>query len=251
MQHYAIIQYYNYSIYIQRIHPRLIEDGDFFARMLNKVLYPEKTFEISRHAIISELRLKGKPCKVAYSTYLEVSEIVLTKLLRKTDATYHQLSHDRFSNISQENYILTEDYYKYLTWFDFKTKLQFQKNLKVQPGIILYGVYWAELGRNIGSELEKLRPVLIYKKCVSKENPNLSSYIVIPITSKLTAEKYWNNYRISMDEKTCFVKTNDMQRISVKRIVKPFILKSGDPLVLSDHDIRNIKDIIKRYYVGK
>ena len=34
MQHYVIIQYYNYSIYIQRIHPRLIEDGDFFARML-------------------------------------------------------------------------------------------------------------------------------------------------------------------------------------------------------------------------
>lgn len=38
MQHYAIIQYNNYSIYIQRIHPRLIEDGDFFARMLKDVV---------------------------------------------------------------------------------------------------------------------------------------------------------------------------------------------------------------------
>ena len=36
MQYYTITQYNNYSIYIQRIHPRLIEDGDFFARMLKK-----------------------------------------------------------------------------------------------------------------------------------------------------------------------------------------------------------------------
>ena len=185
-----------------------------------------------------------------YATYLNVSEIVLSKLLAKTNQTYQSLSHQRFINLKNENYILTEDYYQYLTWFDFKTKLQFQRVIKNQPGILKYGLYYAELGQNIGSEINKLRPVLIFRKCVSNVDPNDSSYIVLPITSKPSAAKYNINYPITVNGKINYVKTNDIQRISLKRIIQPLVDSSTNmTIVISIIDIQAIKTIIKHYLV--
>ncbi len=216
---------------------------------MKKVLFPERAKEINRSAIIKELKIKGKTVTVDYLVFLTVSEIVLSKLLKKTEQTYKNLSHTRFSNPDKKNYILTEDYYKYLTWFDFKTKLQFEKHINTQPGLLQYGIYWAEIGRNIGSELEKLRPVLLYRKCVSSVDPNQSSYIVIPLTSKGRAARYYTNHPIILDGKTSYVKINDMQRISIKRIVQPYVDSSGNNVVVNKEDIDAIKKIIKKYYV--
>lgn len=214
---------------------------------LSKVAYPDKFFEIAKKAIKGPLYIHGKPYKVDYPTYLRISETVLTDLLIKTKETYRRLSDSRFQKIGEENYILTEDYYKYLTWFDFKTKLQFQRPLRKNPDVLQYSVFWAELGRNIGSELEKLRPVIIFKKLVSNDHPNSSSYIVIPITSKQSASKYKINYPVIINGKTNYAKINDIRRISVKRLVKPFVNDKGGPVVISDSDIKAIKKILRDY----
>lgn len=217
---------------------------------MKKVLYPENYFEIEKSKIVSILKLKGKNANVDYRTYLQISEIVIHSLLAKTTNTYQSLSHKRFQNIGKENFILTEDYYKYLTWFDFKTKLQFQRELRVMPGILLHSVYWAELGRNVGSELEKLRPVLIFKKLLSKKYINDSSVIVLPISSKFTCQRYNTNYPLIINGKINYVKINDMQRISIKRLSQPYRDSEGKVVVISDEDIKHIKEIIVNYFVN-
>ena len=217
---------------------------------MKKVLYPENYFEIEKSKIVSILKLKGKNAIVDYQTYLQISEIVIHSLLAKTTNTYQSLSHKRFQNIGKENFILTEDYYKYLTWFDFKTKLQFQRELRVMPGILLHSVYWAELGRNVGSELEKLRPVLIFKKLLSKKYINDSSVIVLPISSKFTCQRYNTNYPLIINGKINYVKINDIQRISIKRLSQPYRDSEGKVVVIGDEDIKHIKEIIVNYFVN-
>lgn len=217
---------------------------------MKKVLYPENYFEIEKSKIVSILKLKGKNAIVDYQTYLQISEIVIHSLLAKTTNTYQSLSHKRFQNIGKENFILTEDYYKYLTWFDFKTKLQFQRELRVMPGILIHSVYWAELGRNVGSELEKLRPVLIFKKLLSKKYINDSSVIVLPISSKFTCQRYNTNYPLIINGKINYVKINDIQRISIKRLSQPYRDSEGKVVVIGDEDIKHIKEIIVNYFVN-
>ena len=217
---------------------------------MKKVLYPENYFEIEKSKIVSILKLKGKNAIVDYQTYLQISEIVIHSLLAKTTNTYQSLSHKRFQNIGKENFILTEDYYKYLTWFDFKTKLQFQRELRAMPGILLHSVYWAELGRNVGSELEKLRPVLIFKKLLSKKYINDSSVIVLPISSKFTCQRYNTNYPLIINGKINYVKINDIQRISIKRLSQPYRDSEGKVVVIGDEDIKHIKEIIVNYLVN-
>ena len=138
-----------------------------------------------------------------------------------------------------------------MTWFDFKTKLQFQRKLKTLPGIKIHSIYWAELGRNVGSELEKLRPVLIFRKLISKKQINDSSVIVIPVSSKLTCQRYKSNYPVIINGKTNYIKVNDMRRISIKRLAQPYKDSNGNVVVLSDKDIANIKEIIRNYYVDQ
>lgn len=217
---------------------------------MKKVLYPENYFEIEKSKIVSILKLKGKNAIVDYQTYLQISEIVIHSLLAKTTNTYQSLSHKRFQNIGKENFILTEDYYKYLTWFDFKTKLQFQRELRAMPGFLLHSVYWAELGRNVGSELEKLRPVLIFKKLLSKKYINDSSVIVLPISSKFTCQRYNTNYPLIINGKINYVKINDIQRISIKRLSQPYRDSEGKVVVIGDEDIKHIKEIIVNYFVN-
>lgn len=215
---------------------------------LTKVLFLDKFIEIKKDTIISPLRVGGQLVKVSYTDFLQISEYVFEKLLEKIASKYNSMSQSRHGTSIVQNYMLTEKYYKYLTWFDYKTKLQFQTNIRTNPGIIVGGVYWAELGRNLGSELDKIRPVLILKKLVSRNNPNDSSYIVLPITSKASAGNYWMNYKIQVDGKDNFVKIADMHRISIKRIKGCFLIGNNNSLFLTTSQMTDIKNLIKQFY---
>lgn len=212
--------------------------------------YVEEAQEVLRSSVIKPLYYKKAVIKIPYSCYLTISDAIISSLMNKTSNTYHRLINDRKINLMQEDYILTEDYYKYITWFDYKTKLEFEKNITRQPAIIKGGVYYVEIGENIGSELHKLRPALIYKKCVSQTNPNDSSYIIIPLTSKLTSSKYSQNYQLMINGIINIVRLNDMRRVSIKRIVSPLIDKTTNQhIILSSSDFGNIKQKVKEYFV--
>lgn len=216
---------------------------------LKKYAFPNEFLEIHRAKIYDFLRIKGKEFIIRYEEYLNISEIVYSHLLLKTANTYSKLSSKRKSNLSDEDYSLTESYYKYLTWFDYKTKLQFEKNITRNPGILKGGLYYTEIGENIGSELHKLRPTVIFKKCVAP-NPNDTSYIVIPITSKTSAGKYAFNPSITVNGKINYIRINDMRRVSLKRIVCP-LYETGtrNTIKLSIEEMNLIKEKLKEYFI--
>ena len=211
----------------------------------NDVAYINEAKEINISYLNNVVYIKGKPAKILYQDYLSISEIVLAKYLNKTLNTYSVLSNIRKSMLIQEDYILTEDFFKFITWFDYKTKLQFQTQIKRQPGIMVGGVYFSELGQNIGTELCKLRPVIIYRKCVAQD-PNDSSYIVIPLSSK---NKHRGAHSLIINGITNYVCINDMKRISLKRIKYPIIDKiTKKPFFIQKEDFAIIKEHIKKYY---
>ena len=111
------------------------------------------------------------------------------------------------------------------------------------------GIYWASLGVNIGSELNKNRPVLIWKKRCSGNNEENFSYIVIPITSKEKNKRYYMNVPIDINGKTSYLRIEDMHRINIKRISRP-ILDSSNAIIFIDNDKRKeIIDAIQKLYI--
>lgn len=231
-----------------------LEDNDgsndaFKIQNLIKVAYPKNMKEIQRSKIKSPLMIKGKIAKVSYSEYIYLSNIIIAVLSKKIENTYANLNAKRIFNHTKENYALTEDYYKYLTWFEHKTNLEFDRNIKRNPGIIKYAIYYIEIGENIGSELHKLRPALIFKKCVSS-NPNDSSYIVLPVTSKASASKYWHNTPITINGKQNYIKINDIRRVSLKRIVGPLYKAGTSELIrLTNDEINLVNENFKKYFI--
>lgn len=225
---------------------------EFDIKGLIKKAYPNEAKEISKSSVIGVLMLKGKIAKVSYEEYVNLSTILLKNLSDKIYNTYLSLNNQRLSNLSKKDFALTEDYYKYITWFEHKSNLEFNRNIKRNPGIFKYGIYYAEIGENVGSELHKRRPVLIYKKCVSKSNPNDSSFIVLPITSKPSSAKYSYNTLINVNGKDNWVKTNDIRRISLKRIVGP-LYRSGtsSTIVLTRDEIKDVNDNFKKYFINE
>ena len=219
-------------------------------KSLNMEVFPYIPVEINRKDIIDVLWIKGKIAKLTYEEYVILSDAVIHRLAQKIFSTYAKFTSKRIDNIKNENYILTEDYYKYITWFEHKSNLQFDRNIKRNPIIKKYCIYYAEIGENIGSELHKMRPVLIYK-CLKSNNPNDTSYIVIPITSKATSAKYTFNTPILVNGKINYVRTNDICRISIKRIVGP-LFKSGTNEIcrLSDEEIKLVNKNFKNYFIG-
>lgn len=93
--------------------------------------------------------------------------------------------------------------------------------------------------------------MLIFRKLISKKQINDSSVIVIPVSSKLTCQRYKSNYPVIINGKTNYIKVNDMRRISIKRLAQPYKDSNGNVVVLSDKDIANIKEIIRDYYVDQ
>ncbi len=127
-----------------------------------------------------------------------------------------------------------------------KIKLFKNQNLK---NVFKNNLYWAYIGCNIGCEIEKLRPVLIWKEHINKNNPDDNSFFVFPISSKIPSKKYYYNIEIEVNGKTNIVKVNDGKRISIKRIVKPLIDDSTKKTyAISELTIKEIKDAIKMYF---
>lgn len=225
------------------------KDGHYKIKGMKKVAYPHESSEINVDKIKSVLMIRGKIAKVTYEEFVELSEILITKLTNKIDNTYKSLTAKRLISIENKNYAITEDHYKYLTWFEHKTNIEFAKTIKRNPKILKYGLYYAEIGENIGSELCKLRPVLIMKRCKARL-PDDSSYVVIPVTSQSSSSKYSFNTPILVNGKINYVRINDLRRISIKRLVSP-LYKSGTNkiCVLSDEERDNVLKDFKEYFL--
>ena len=124
-------------------------------------------------------------------------------------------------------------------WTKEKAKFRYQTAL---PNFPIYNnfIYWCDFGLNIGSEQNKLRPVII----VRTENKS-SICTVIPLTSERINDKLW--YHIDLENENSTALVEQLRVISKIRIVNPY-RKKGKLIAITKKDWESINSELKRLY---
>ena len=143
---------------------------------------------------------------------------------------------------------LFESLYQFLKWKQQKLSLNFTP-YKTKTKVYENGIYWAMLGANVGSELNKSRPILVWKKRSNGDNEENYSCIVIPITSKEKSKKYYMDVPIDINGRECYLRIEDMRRISIKRFTRPILDDKNKIIFISDDKRKEIIEAIKRFYI--
>lgn len=137
------------------------------------------------------------------------------------------------------NSINNSDAIEFSDWTKEKINLRYKREL---PQFPIYNnfIYWCNLGINIGSEQNKLRPVLILK--TSKNSPICS---VLPLTSKRLQDKFW--FHIDLKEIDSTVLVEQLKVVSKIRITTPYRRK-GKLVTISKNDWNNINLQLENLY---
>ena len=125
------------------------------------------------------------------------------------------------------NAIDTADAIQFSEWT--KEKANFRYNGKL-PKFPIYNnfIYWCNLGINIGSEQNKLRPVLILR--TSKNSPICT---ILPLTTKRLEDGFW--FHIDLEEVDSTVLVEQLKVVSKIRITNPY-RKRGQLVTISIND---------------
>ncbi len=144
---------------------------------------------------------------------------------------------DEIKNILKDvNYELA---FEYILWTKDKAKIKFNKKLPNFP-IINNHIYWCNLGINIGSEQNKIRPVLVAK---TKKESTVCT--IFPLTSERTNDTRW--YHIDLENTNSTVLIEQLRTISKLRIINPF-RKKGKLVKITLHDWNRINNAMQKYY---
>lgn len=131
------------------------------------------------------------------------------------------------------------DALEYATWTKEKAELKYNGEI---PKFPIYNnfIYWCNLGINIGSEQNKLRPVLILKT-----SKNSTICTIIPLTSKRLNDEFL--FHIDLEEIDSTVLLEQLKVVSKIRITQPF-RKRGKLVTISKNDWNKINDQLKKLY---
>lgn len=131
------------------------------------------------------------------------------------------------------------DAIEYATWTKEKAKIKFNKTIPSFPITSNY-VYWCNLGINIGSEQNKIRPVLVIK---TKRNSPICT--ILPLTSERMNDTRW--YHVDLENYSSTVLIEQLKNISKLRIISPHRTK-GKLTKISLKDWNNINFALTKYY---
>ncbi|MBQ8044058.1 MAG: type II toxin-antitoxin system PemK/MazF family toxin [Clostridia bacterium] len=128
---------------------------------------------------------------------------------------------------------------EYAEWMKEKAELKFNALI---PKIPIYNnfIYWCNLGINIGSEQNKIRPCIIVRSFSSS-----TLCTIIPLTTKRLNDDYWFHVDLEQIDSTALVE--QLRVVSKKRILKPFRTK-GNLTIISKNDWKKINSQLKTLY---
>ena len=137
------------------------------------------------------------------------------------------------SNINEKSGI------EFATWTKNKAIIKFQKQM---PSFAITNnyIYWCDLGINIGSEQNKIRPVII-----SKTKKESTICTIIPLTSERIDDTRW--YHIDLENQNSTALIEQLRNVSKLRIISPLRMK-GKLVKISLNDWEKINSTIKEYY---
>ncbi len=128
---------------------------------------------------------------------------------------------------------------EYATWTKYKAKMKFKKNIPSFPITSNY-IYWCNLGINIGSEQNKIRPVLVVKTKI-----NSSICTILPLTSERMNDTRW--YHIDLENQDSTILIEQLRNISKLRIINPHRTK-GKLTKITLNGWNNINYALTKYY---
>lgn len=128
---------------------------------------------------------------------------------------------------------------EYATWTKDKANMKFKKDIPSFPITSNY-IYWCNLGINIGSEQNKIRPVLVVK---TKRNSPICT--ILPLTSERMNDTRW--YHIDLENHNSTVLVEQLKNISKLRIINPHRTK-GKLTKIALNDWNNINTALTKYY---
>ena len=137
------------------------------------------------------------------------------------------------------NRINTSDAIQFSKWTKEKVNLRYNGKLPIFP-IYNNFIYWCSLGINIGSEQNKLRPVLILRS--SKNSPICT---VLPLTTKRLQDDFW--FHIDLEEVDSTVLVEQLKVVSKIRISDPY-RKKGNLVTISPNDWNKINSQLESLY---
>lgn len=200
---------------------------------------PDYHKSIKKHQFISPLYINGQYTDVSYEIFKQISHSVINSKLNYIDTQSQQ---------ADANFMDFNKIFDFLDWKSKKLSYLIDDSPNSMP-IYENGIYWVDLGYNVGSELNKARPALIWKKRLDNRNSKHNSYIVIPITSKDSAKKYYMNVEVKYNNKTCYMKVEDMKRVHHKRIYKPVLDNKKDIVYIDNETRQRVLDAIQKFYI--
>ena len=204
------------------------KDDRVYIPSINKFASPNEINEYTPNVVEKRMILKGE---IAQINNYELRKVIsftkqsLLEFIRKnTKNDFEGLSYvkwckDKLNLIHLDNQDLKKEHYHN------------------------YDICWIDFGYNIGNELRKLRPAILWRYSSSKE-----MWTVLPLTSKRDNDKYFYHYDLE-NKKIGTVKIENMANISVKRIKMPYYIQNKVAKI-SNNDYKEIIKILKRYYLN-
>lgn len=199
------------------------KDNSIYIKSINKYVVLSEIDDYNRTNIKRCIYIKGKPLKI---TNKEFDEILLK-------------SKDSFLNYVKDNTNNNPDGISYSKWCKDKLELINKDsdiiNLKVGA------ICWVDLGYNVGNELRKLRPAILWRSSSNKK-----MWTAIPLTSKHKDDNYYFHYDLK-DKKLGTARIENLINISANRIREPYFIKNKIATI-TKKDNDEILKIIKKYY---
>ena len=180
--------------------------------------------EYSKKNIKGLVYVKGKFLKINNNDFSNILELLKKSLVEKLN---NIIDYKNIENM------------KYLKWCYDKLLLD-SKNINIS-NLKNGSICWVDFGQNVGSELRKLRPAILWRSSSDKK-----MWTVIPLSSKCYNDKYYFHYDITALPCST-AKLESMANFSYKRIREPYFYNKKIAH-LSQSDYSNILLCIKKYY---
>lgn len=199
------------------------QKNSIFIKSINKYVVLDEITDYNRTNIKRCIYIKGKPLKINNNEFNDI----LFK------------SKDSFLNYVKSNTDNTADGISYNKWC--KDKLELMKKENNEINLKVGAICWVDLGYNVGNELRKLRPAILWRSSSNKK-----MWTIIPLTSKHKEDNYYFHYDLE-SENLGVARIENLINISSNRIKEPYFIKNKIATI-TKKDNDTILKIIKKYY---
>ena len=199
------------------------QNDSIYLESINKYVIPSEIKDYNRSKMIRPIYKNGKPIKVVSQEFQSL------------------FKHCKFNVVRhlEKNIENGPDGISYAKWC--KYQLLLNNNSEI-PELKQNSIYWVNLGYNIGSELRKIRPAILWRSSKDK-----SIWTIIPLSTKCNKDNYYFHVDLEcIAEGTA--KIESLMNYSYKRIIEPYF-SNGTLAILTNKDYKNISKAISQFYL--